>query len=246
VNCSAASATIVLDLRAAGTIQFGKGWNHLNPDASPFGALVDAMDAERSHLGCKLHDTIIQNLAAISIHLTDLLENTSHGTNNWNTIQECAGLVDESIREMRSMSRRLNPIPVPEVDFAACIETLRELSAADGVSLFADVIALRRVKLSTSSRDVLVRAIWDCARGMAEAGMREIHLGVTPDREFFTVSMTATKTAQRPIAADSLYWWIVQERVGRLGGEVKIGGNGEQEVIEFTIPTKDLSWAAVR
>jgi signal transduction histidine kinase len=204
------------------------------------------MDAERSHLGCKIHDTIIQNLAAISIHLTGLLENTSHGTKNRNTIQECAGLVDESIRETRSISRRLNPIPVPEVDLAACIETLRELSAADGVSLFADLRALRRVKLSSSSRDALVRAIWECARGLAEAGVKEIHLGATPDREFFTVSMSATKTARRPIAADGLYWWIVQERVGRLGGGVKIEGNGEREVIKFTIPAKDLSWAAAR
>jgi signal transduction histidine kinase len=217
----------------------------LNPGANPFSALLDAIDAERSHLGCQLHDTIIQNLAVISIHLTGLLENESRGTDDRNTIQECAGLVDESIREMRSISRRLSPIPVPELDFAACIETLREFSAAEGVSLCVDISALRRVKLSTSSRDALVRAIWDCARAMAEAGLREIHLAVTADREFFTVSMAAI-TPERPIAADNLHWWIVQERVGRLGGEVKIGRNGEREVIKFTIPVGDLSWAAVR
>jgi signal transduction histidine kinase len=217
----------------------------LNPGATPFRVLLDAIDAERFHLSCKLHDTIIQNLAAISIHLTGLLENTSHRTDR-NTIEECAGLVDESIREMRSISRRLSPIPVPELDFAACIEILRELAAADGVSLIVDISAAGRVKLSTPSRDALVRTIWDCARGMAEAGVREIHLGVTADRESITVSMTAAITSERPIAAGNLSRWIVQERVGRLGGEVKIKGNGEREVIEFNIPAEDLSWAAAR
>jgi signal transduction histidine kinase len=218
--------------------------NHSNSGASCFGALLDAVDAERAQLGCKLHDTIVQNLAAISIHLTGLLTNTSRDKEARDTIQECVSLVDESLREIRSVSHHLSPIPVPEMDLAGCIETLRELAAADGVSLRVDVSTLRRVKLGRCSRDALVRVIWDCTRGLAETGVTEIDLGVGADRALIQANMAADTPVQRQIAADSLWWWIAQERVGRLGGELKVDVSGGRQSVEFSVPIEEESWAA--
>jgi len=218
--------------------------NHSNPGASRFGALLDAVDAERAQLGCKLHDTIVQNLAAISIHLTGLLANASRDKEARNTIQECVGLVDESLRDIRAVSHHLSPIPVPEMDLAGCIETLRELAAASGVSLRVDMGTLRRVKLGSRARDALIRVIWDCARGMAETGVTEIDLRVGANRTLIQANMGADTPVQRQITADSLWYWIVQERVVRLGGELKVDVSGGRQSVEFSVPVEEESWAA--
>jgi signal transduction histidine kinase len=216
----------------------------VNLGATRFGVLLDAIDAERSHLACKLHDTIVQNLAAISINLA-LLDGKYRDDAARDAIEQCAGLVDESIREIRRISYQLSPVLLPEADLSACVESLREFSAAIGIGLDVDMSAVRGVKLGRASKQAFLLAVWDCARGMAEGGAAAIRLDLRAADGFVRVQMNSKNCSSKTQdSADTLYWWIVQERIGRIGGQVTLDLTGGRQQVEFAIPAEEESWAA--
>lgn len=207
----------------------------MDPGGTRFGALLDAIDEERSHLGCKLHDTVVQNLAAISIHLS-LLEGTCGDVQSRETTQQCARLIDESIRELRTISGYLSPVLLPELDFAACLRSLVEFAAADGITVHLNMDGVRRMNLSQPSRNGVFRLIWDAVRAIAEAGARDVQVNVTADGEHLRVRMRGEVPERVQDGGGTLPWWIVQARAGRLGGELKMDVTAGRQELEFTVP----------
>ena len=74
------------------------------------GRLLQTQDEERRHLGRELHDTLGQHLVVLKMGL-DLLKSDRCPTGDaaGQLLADCAGLVEESIKEIRTMSYLLYP-----------------------------------------------------------------------------------------------------------------------------------------
>jgi signal transduction histidine kinase len=205
-----------------------------------FGALLDAIDEERSRIGHRLHDGVIQNLAVISMRLAEL-ENACPTPEARQVIQDCTSLADESIRDMRALCYRLHPLPVPGLGLDAGVRALAEFAAADGVTIHTEMDSLDAPSVCGAE---VFAVICDCIRGLVGIGLRDVHLRLSGGGErAITVRVSSNHdTGIEP--GETLFWWIIQERVGRLGGNAKISAVKGFLHVELTIPEQDETWTA--
>src|SRR5262249_53406525 len=84
--------------------------------------LLQLRDDERRKFSRELHDSIGQYLAAAKMMLESLVAEHS----NDRRFSECANLVDQSIKETRTISHLLHPQGLDEVGFASAATTYAE------------------------------------------------------------------------------------------------------------------------
>jgi len=87
--------------------------------------LLMAEEHERRQIAMDLHDRIGQNLAVTKMKL-DELRNTVPRSTNDDALGEIRDLIDQTIKDARSLSFDLNPPAVHENDLGAAIEWLAE------------------------------------------------------------------------------------------------------------------------
>jgi len=88
------------------------------------------------HIGSELHDRIGQNLAAIKIKV-DLLRSVRKGSKK--ELDEISGLLNDTIRNTRSLSFEVSPAVLYELGFGSSIEWLAErLSEEHGKEIIVD------------------------------------------------------------------------------------------------------------
>jgi len=82
--------------------------------------LLDLQDAERRRIARELHDVTAQNLFAIHIALSRLMQQLAGGQRG--TVEQCVALCEQSREEIRTLSYLLHP---PMLDEAGLIAALR-------------------------------------------------------------------------------------------------------------------------
>jgi PAS domain S-box-containing protein len=83
--------------------------------------LLDLQDAERRRISREMHDCTAQNLFAISMALSRLLQQTAV-SNFRNTLEECLSLCEQSREEIRTLSYVLHP---PMLDEAGLVPAMK-------------------------------------------------------------------------------------------------------------------------
>src|ERR1017187_7691822 len=84
--------------------------------------LLKVQDEERRKLSRDLHDSTGQTLAALKISISFLQEHCEQNPSTMLLASEVAGLADQAIEEIRTMSYLLHPPLLDEVGFACAAE----------------------------------------------------------------------------------------------------------------------------
>jgi two-component system, NarL family, sensor kinase len=90
------------------------------------GRLLQLQDEERRHIARGLHDSAGQILAALSMQLTRLAEDSQSAVDSVKVIKECLGLVSELSSEVRTISHLLHPPLLDEVGLSSALRLYLE------------------------------------------------------------------------------------------------------------------------
>ena len=104
--------------------------------------LLKAQDEEQRRIGRELHDSVGQYLAVLKMGLDALKSAAGRGKDprNEKQLAECADLVDESIREVRTVSYLLHPPLLDECGLNTAIPSYLEgFSKRSGVQITLDI-----------------------------------------------------------------------------------------------------------
>jgi signal transduction histidine kinase len=208
-----------------------------------FGALLEAVDEERSRLARHLHDKVAQNLAAVSMHLS-MIKGTVRDTKTIEAILECTSLMEDAIRDIRAISYFLHPPLVEELGLNASLKTFAEtFTEANGVALELDMDPAAARALSPEVHLAIFRIVQDSARGLASAGAVDIHVVITSTADGVVVTISGRCGPARIEPRESLFWSIVEERAVRHRGQARLAAGESITEIEVMLPFENAIWA---
>src|ERR1035438_1049557 len=102
--------------------------------------LLKVQDEERRKLARDLHDSTGQTLGALKISVSFLQESCKESRSTMALASEVAGLADQAIEEIRTMSYLLHPPLLDEVGFACAAEWYIEgFAKRSGVNVKLDI-----------------------------------------------------------------------------------------------------------
>lgn len=225
--------------------------------------LMEAQEAERRHIARELHDEIGQVLTAVKINLQSVESATSSTRCESNShlvterVEECIGIVEGAIGQVRKMSSDLRP---PVLDMLGLVAALRETAdrAAQRAGLEIDfqadaLIGRPPAAIETACFRVAQEAITNVVRH-AQAGKVEITLRQRVDLLHLLVvdngrGFNCHEAFERARRGQSLGVLGMEERVVLAGGEFKIQsrvGHGTQLRASFRLnqTPSDIVWSA--
>lgn len=99
------------------------------------GAITSAQEEERLRLARELHDETIQELIALKQRL-QLAQQTAQGQSAVGTLSELENLAEDSIQNLRRLTRALRPIYLEDLGLVTALEMLgREISQANQLNV---------------------------------------------------------------------------------------------------------------
>ncbi|MBN1547733.1 MAG: PAS domain S-box protein [Syntrophaceae bacterium] len=186
-------------------------------------------ERERRQIAIDLHDHIGQNLAFAKMKLGALLE-TSGDLGNGGSLHEVFSLVDQTIRDTRSLVFELSPPVLYELGFAAGIDWLVErFQKEHGIRVECEQnrepIPLdedMRIVLFQIVRELLVNVAKHARADQVKVNIRRvrshIRIGVTDNGIGFNPSLAETARGER----GGFGLFSIRERMTYLGGELHI------------------------
>lgn len=215
--------------------------------------LMQLQDDERRRIARELHDSVGQNMAALSMNLTNVTTDLERLSRTAKTVADSAALVQEMSQEVRTISYLLHP---PLLDESGIVSALRwyidGFSQRSKIEIDLDV-AEEFGRLPREVETGVFRTVQECLTnihrhsGSPTARIRlskydgEIHLRVEDDGT--------------GIAAEKLEEMMsngmpgvgirgMRERLRQLGGTLEINSKGKGTVVEACVPVADSSTAA--
>jgi signal transduction histidine kinase len=207
--------------------------------------VLEVQEEERRRLARELHDEIGQVLGAVSIHLHGLKSATPDLA--WPRIDECLGIVDGAIQQVRNLALDLRPSMLDDLGLAAALRWLVDHQAqpaglvahfaaeSSGMPLPPDLgIACYRIvqeALTNVVRHARARQVWVELR-QDEA---EVHLVIRDDG----IGFDLTEARRRAARGQSLGLLGIRERTELLGGQSAIESKpGHGTAIRVQFPVK--------
>ena len=209
--------------------------------------LLDLQDSERRRIARELHDGTAQNLFALNIALSRLLQ-LETTEESCKALQECLSLCEQSREEIRTLSYLLHP---PMLDEAGLVSALRwytqGFSARSGINV--ELEAAHSIgRLPADVEMDLFRVVQEClanihrhsgspkARVRLDADVEQVRLEVRDwGRGFPSEIAGAGPLASRGVGIPGM-----RERVGQHNGLLDIQSGSEGTVITATLPLDTL------
>jgi signal transduction histidine kinase len=203
-------------------------------------------DEERRHIARELHDSIGQTLAALKMTVTPLSSIAPAGTATSKRVHEVNDLIDEAIRQTRTVSHLLHPPLLEELGFASAASWyVTEFSRRSGIEVnldlpndpprFADSteLALYRV-VQESLTNILRHSESRKAEVRLEVARSEISLSVKDYGKGMTKGQIdrIMKTA----GGGGVGLRGMQERIADLGGTVELQSTGTGTTVKAILP----------
>jgi PAS domain S-box-containing protein len=205
------------------------------------GALMTDAIAESRDMAGFLHDTISQDLVALSYNLS-YLETLAVNQPARSHAGSALDLVDRCCRFIRAMSFMLAPPSPPETSLEesirqyvdeVCEETgLRATACIDSVSATVPIEA----------QSLLFAAVqkW-IAQGVSARGKRAISVHLANRGAGMVLEMETVRVASEPSVecrprALNTGWTLIRERTRALGGEFIIGGDSTRTFARISLP----------
>jgi signal transduction histidine kinase len=203
--------------------------------------LMHLQDEERRKFARELHDSTGQHLAAAKMVLASL----ATGHENDRRYSDCINLLDQSLKEIRTMSHLLHPTGLDEAGFSSAAKWYaEEFAKRSGVQLKLDIpdaaerlpreieIALFRV-LQESLTNIHRHSKSASAEVIFQPGSQQVTLtikdqGVGISRELLE-RFRSSGTSGVGLAG-------MRERIRELGGSFEVTSGGDGTCVRVTVP----------
>jgi len=243
------------------------GWLEINSDISEqkraeenlrtlSSRLLQMQDQERRHIARELHDSAGQILAALTMNLTPLESEAGRVSPSAGAaIQESLALVDELLRELRTMSHLLHPPLLDEVGLSSAIrQYLDGFAERSKITVHfncPDDFGRLSQDLETAIFRVVQESLTNIHRhsGSPEASVRlsrdghEVHLEVEDQGKGIR---SDKRKAMDSAGTPGVGIRGMRERIRQLGGSLEINsdGKGTTVVVRVAIPNTSSTAAA--
>ena len=211
------------------------------------GRLLETQDEERRHLGRELHDTLGQHLVVLKMGL-DLLKSERRPTGDAadQALADCAGLVEQSLKEIRTMSYLLYPPMLEEAGLGtAAVWYVDGFAKRSGIETTLDIPpdfdrVPREVELAVFR--VLQEGLTNVHRhsGSQVAHVRlgisdgSLHLEIKDEGKGIPSAVLQSLNSSQGTHGVGLRG--MQERVRHLGGTLQLDSNQDGTTLHATIP----------
>ena len=215
------------------------------------GRLLETQDEERRHLGRELHDTLGQHLVVLKMGL-DLLksERCPSGDAANQLLEDCAGLVEQSIKEIRTMSYLLYPPMLEEAGLGtAAVWYVDGFTKRSGIETTLDIppdfIRVPREVELTIFR-VLQESLTNVHRhsGSQVAHVRlyvsDGSLNLEIKDEGKGIPSTVLRSLNSSQGTHGVGLRGMQERVRHLGGSLQLDSDPDGTTLHAAIPLQQL------
>ena len=212
--------------------------------------LLQLQDDERRRIARELHDSVGQLLTALGINLAAVGTDIERLTKTANTVNESAALVQELIKETRTISHLLHPPLLDEAGLASALRWFIEgFAQRSKIKVDLEFPADFR-RLSRESETAIFRTVQECLTNIhrhSESPTATIRIaasdsyvrvevedrgkGMPPEKQF---EMAATGIPGVGIRG-------MRERLRQLGGSLDIQSSGKGTLIVARLPVADTS-----
>jgi signal transduction histidine kinase len=216
------------------------------------GRLLRAQDDERRRLARELHDSVGQMLTGAILSVSAVRRQTAGlGHSSSRLLSECADCVQESLREIRTISYLLHPPMLDETGLRDALRWyVRGFAERSGVQVDLD-ISSNLDQLSRDLRIALFRIVQESLTNIhrhsgsrtAEISLRrcgsQIQLQVRDHGKGMPPESTGTNRREQLMHGVGIRG--MGERVVQLKGEMRIQSSGHGTVLEVVLPLREDS-----
>ena len=212
--------------------------------------LLQLQDDERRRIARELHDSVGQLLTALGINLAAVGTDIERLTKTANTVNDSAALVQELIKETRTISHLLHPPLLDEAGLGSALRWFVE-GFAQRSKIKVDLeFPADFGRLSRESETAIFRTVQECltnihrhsesptatiritaADGQVRVEIEDRGRGIPPEKQF---EMASTGTPGVGIRG-------MRERLRQLGGSLDIHSNGKGTVVVARLPVADTA-----
>jgi len=204
-------------------------------------------ERERRAIASDLHDSIGQLLAITKIKF-ESLKQSAEDSFRLESMQEIGGLIDESIKSVRTLTFELSPPILYELGFEPALEWLSEkLSAEYDLEISCDFDENELVSLDNDIAGVLFKAVRELLMNIVKhARADKAEVKVRPDGTHVKIEVIDNgigfdpNTSKIEKGGDWKFGLFnIQERINYLGGEFKLKSvRGQGTRISIALPNK--------
>ncbi len=209
--------------------------------------LMETEDRERRQLASDLHDQVGQSLLAVKMYVDSLTASTSNET-TLESLQLIAGIVDETVQDIRTLTFELSPPILYELGLDAALEWLGEeflqkynlivTSACDNCTNYNTPASLALI--FRTIRELLINVVRHAAAETADVLVQCTGKGVRLTVMDDGCGMEDTNQKNGDNTNGGFGLFSIRERVINIGGTVVINsGKDEGTAIILTIPFKE-------
>ena len=204
------------------------------------GHLLQVQEDERKRISRELHDDTGQSLMVIRLYL-GMLEQGTNSRIARNKIRETLNVVDRTIEGLRRMIARLSPLVLQELGLIAAIrKAAKDLAKNTGVKVRVSVSdEVRRFPAETEA--AIYRVVQEALHNVAKHAQARnviVQMAREGDRVRLLVEDDGVGMERRSGSRGKSFGLAgIKERVGMLGGEVRIqSSRGKGTRMEVTVP----------
>ena len=213
------------------------------------GHLLQVQEDERKRISRELHDDTGQSLMVIRLYL-GMLEQATNSRIARNKIRETLNVVDRTIEGLRRMIARLSPLVLQELGLIAAIrKAAKDLAKSTGVKVrvaVSDDVGRLPGETEAAIYRVVQEALHNVAKH-AHARNVNIHMAREADRVRLLVEDDGVGMERRSSSSRGKSFGLagIKERVGMLGGEVRVqSSKGKGTRMEVIVPAGEPAMAA--
>lgn len=141
-------------------------------------AVIAAEEYERKRIAGELHDGIGQMFSVVKMNLSGIADRTGISGNDKDLLDKTIKLVDESCREVRSISHQMMPNVLNETGFTAAINQFVDKIDSHSLEVTLDVTGFDR-KIPGNVEAVVYRIVQECVNNVikhAQASQLDIQI----------------------------------------------------------------------
>jgi len=202
--------------------------------------LLENQEETARRFSHELHDELGQSLTAVKANLAALEPNPREASEK---VRDCIGLVDESIQNVREMSRLLHPRVLDDFGLDVALRALTERQARrPGVEIEYESNFERRLPLEIATH--LYRVAQEALTNVAKhSHATHVKVRLWREGDLVTLSVLDNGTGLKEEARDGgagLGLVAMAARARRIGGEFRLAGNPEGRglLIEVRAPVE--------
>lgn len=213
--------------------------------------LIHLQDEERRRFSRELHDSLGQYLVGLKMAFASIAAEHK-GDERY---ADCASLVDQVLRETRTLSHLLHPPGLDEAGFASAARWYVEgFSQRSGIAVNADIPDLAD-RLPAPIEVALLRVLQESLTNIhkhSQSNRADVTLNVNADRAALTVRDYGVGVARTVLerfqhhGTSGVGWAGMRGRVAELGGEFHVRSEDQGTEIFVSLPMSGVQIAAAQ